>query len=398
MKRFKAAFALAALLVAMTAALAQHQHDDMASDAPPMEGLMWQVGDWHVMAHGFANTVYDHQGGPRGDSKVFTNSMLMLMGDRPLGPGSLGLRAMLSLDPSMGRGGYPLLLQTGETADGRTHLVDRQHPHDAFMELSGTYRIAAGDRGSLFVSAGLPGEPALGPPSFMHRPSGVRIPEAPLTHHWLDSTHITMGVATVGANAGPWTLEASRFNGREPDQNRWNIETRAFDSTSGRLTFAASPEVSLQVSYGNLASPEGLEPETRVKRTTASGSYEATLNGRPWASTLAWGRNDKSGLGASRKLDGWLLESTLEISERHTVFARAEKVRNDELFDPDHPLHGRAVDVGKLSVGYIHDFAKTGPVRWGVGGLASFFRLPSELTPYYGAHPRAYMIFLQARL
>lgn len=98
----------------------------------PMEGLMWQVDDWHLMVHGLANAVYDHQGGPRGDSKGFSNSMLMLMGDRPLGPGILSLRAMLSLDPAMGRAGYPLLLQTGE--------------------------------------------PALGPPSFMHRLSGMRIP------------------------------------------------------------------------------------------------------------------------------------------------------------------------------------------------------------------------------
>ena len=46
---------------------------------------------------------------------------------------------MLSLDPLMGPAGYPLLLQTGETANGVTPLIDRQHPHDLFMELAGVY-------------------------------------------------------------------------------------------------------------------------------------------------------------------------------------------------------------------------------------------------------------------
>jgi len=105
----------------------------------PMEGIHGMRGDWMVMAHGFFNFIYDHQSGPRGDSKAFSQSMLMVMGQRPAAGGTLGLRAMLSLDPAMGKAGYPLLFQTGETADGRTPLVDRQHPHDFFMELSASY-------------------------------------------------------------------------------------------------------------------------------------------------------------------------------------------------------------------------------------------------------------------
>jgi hypothetical protein len=364
-----------------------------------MEGLMWQAGEWHVMLHGFANAVYDHQGGPRGDTKSFANSMLMVMASRALGPGSLELHAMLSLDPAMGRAGYPLLFQTGESADGRTHLVDRQHPHDAFMELAGLYTMPAGERGNVFVYAGLPGEPALGPPSFMHRFSGVRIPEAPLTHHWLDSTHITMGVVTLGTAQGPFKVEASRFNGREPDELRWNLERRRLDSWSGRVTFEAAPGISLQASYGVLDSPEALEPEVRVKRTTVSATAQSDIAGRAWGTTLAWGRNDKSGGEAgARKLDGWLLESTLEAAPAHTLFARIERVMNDELFGHHDALEGRAFKVGKASLGYIFDFAKAGPVRWGVGALASAYRVPAELTPYYGSNPRSYMLFLQARL
>ena len=105
-------------------------------DSSPHEGIHDMAGEWMTMIHGYANLIYDDQGGPRGDSKTFSSSMLMLMGQRRLGEGTLGLRGMLSADPLMGKDGYPLLLQTGETADGRTPLIDRQHPHDLFMELA----------------------------------------------------------------------------------------------------------------------------------------------------------------------------------------------------------------------------------------------------------------------
>ena len=149
------------------------------------------------------------------------------------------------------------------------------------MELAASYSLPLGTDSAAFVYVGLPGEPALGPSAFMHRFSGMRNPEAPLTHHWLDSTHITFGVATLGVSKGPVQLEASWFNGREPDSARWNIETRKFDSWSTRLSYNPTPALSMQVSHGDLNSPEQLEPETRVKRTTASITYQLSHGRRP---------------------------------------------------------------------------------------------------------------------
>ncbi len=367
-------------------------------DATPMEGVPWMQRDWSLMAHGFFNAIQDRQAGPRGDRKTFTESMAMLMGNRPVGPGTLGLRAMVSLDPTMGKSGYPLLLQTGETADGRTHLVDRQHPHDLLMELSTSYSVRLGDDGAAFAYVGLPGEPALGPAAFMHRFSGMRNPEAPLTHHWLDSTHITFGVATLGASRGPVQIEGSWFNGREPDQSRWNIETRRFDSWSTRLSYNPTRALSMQASYGDLKSPEQLEPETRVKRTTASATYHLDDGANQWGTTLAYGRNRKSGPIAAVSEPGWLLESTFTRSDTHTVFARVEQVDNSELFADGQPLHGQTFRIRKLSIGYIYDFARIGPIRWGVGGLVGLLDTPSVLDPIYGASPRSYLVFLQGRL
>ncbi|HEV2321946.1 MAG TPA: hypothetical protein VGT42_06225, partial [Gammaproteobacteria bacterium] len=246
-------------------------------DATPMPGIMSVEGDWMIMVHGYLNQVRDHQGGPRGDTKDFSNSMLMLMADRSWGADTLGLRSMLSLDPLMGKDGYPLLLQTGESADGVHPLVDRQHPHDLLMELSASWSHAFDSASSLFVYAGLPGEPALGPPAFMHRASGLDNPEAPISHHWLDSTHVSFGVLTAGYTWRQLRFEASAFHGREPDQFRYNIETGPLDSASARVSWNPDEEWSVQVSRGHIHSPEELEPDVNQQRSTASVIYDRPL-------------------------------------------------------------------------------------------------------------------------
>jgi hypothetical protein len=367
-------------------------------DATPMDGIHDMSGDWMAMWHGSVNAVYDHQGGPRGDNKAFAASMLMGMGQREFGGGTLGVRAMVSLDPLMGKSGYPLLFQTGESADGKTPLVDRQHPHDLLMELSASYSRYLGNGRSAFVYVGLPGEPALGPTAFMHRFSGMDNPEAPLTHHWLDSTHITFGVVTAGYVWRNVKLEGSVFNGREPDQSRWNVEVRGLDSYSGRLTWNPTPAWSLQVSHGYLASPEALEPDTALRRTTASASYQHNVGPYEGQTTLAWGRNRKEPGGST---NGYLLESALRVQANTTVFGRVERVQNDELLHDVHDgegMHGQAANVGKLSVGAVHDFAQLGKVKFGAGALVSRYWKAAALDPVYGANPSSWMVFLRAKL
>src|ERR1700680_800643 len=167
-------------------------------DSTPMSGLHAMRGAWMTMVHGRADLIYDDQGGRRGATQSFSTSMLMFMARRELTDGAFGLRVMASTDPLMGKSGYPLLFQTGETANGRDPLIDRQHPHDLLMEAAVTHSVDFSPRTALFAYAGLPGEPAIGPDAFMHRLSGMDNPQAPLAHHWLDSTHISWGVVTGG--------------------------------------------------------------------------------------------------------------------------------------------------------------------------------------------------------
>ena len=365
-------------------------------DSSPMEGIHWMRGAWMGMVHGFADVVYDHQGGPRGDDDVFGPTMLMVMAQRPAARGTFGLRAMLSIDPAtVGKSGYPLLLQTGETADGRTPLIDRQHPHDLFMELAVAYSHPLGKHASVFGYFGLPGEPALGPPTFMHRFSAMELPEAPIGHHWLDSSHITFGVATAGLTFARWKVEASAFNGSEPDQNRWDIEAPRFNSASGRVTFNPSANWSLQASYGHLKEPEQLEPGIDVNRTTASVTYNRPRGGGSnWQSTLAWGHNAKDPGGNTNAV---LLESTLRTG-RHTFFGRGETARKDELFESGAHAH-EVFDVGKVSVGYIFDVVRSGHLALGVGGLGSLHFVPAKIEHEYGSRrPRSFMLFVRGEL
>jgi hypothetical protein len=364
-------------------------------DSSPQEGVHFMKDDWSFMLHGFANFVYNNQGGDRGDEETFSSNMMMLMGQRDLGKGTLGFRSMMSLDPLQGDDGYALLLQTGETPDGVSSLVDRQHPHDLFMELALTYNIPVSEESSAFAYIGLPGEPALGPPAFMHRFSGMDNPEAPISHHWLDSTHITFGVTTLGYIWRNFKIEGSVFRGREPDEDRWDIETGALDSYSTRLTYNPTQDWSFQISYGDINSPEQLHSQIDTERVTASGTYNYAFATGNWQTMFAWGRNNND---PGHELNAFLLESAVQFNKKHTFWMRAEHAEKDELFHHPHPLGEEIFDVTKASVGYIHDFLHWNEMTWGVGGTYSWHFLPKELDRIYGKTPESFMFFVRVKL
>jgi hypothetical protein len=363
-------------------------------DSSMHTGVHVMEGDWSFMGHALLNGVYDWQQGPRGDTDTFFSGMLMGMASRHFGGGdTLQFRAMWSPEPLMGKSGYPLLLAAGETADGTVPLVDRQHPHDQFMEMSGAYSRALGAAGSVFLYAGLPGEPAFGPPAFMHRQSILDSPEAPISHHWLDSTHIAYGVVTAGYVHDSWKIEASRFHGREPDQFRYNIESGALDSTSARLSWNPAREWSLQASWARQISPEELEPAKNQERMSASAIYTLELGDHAWwSTTAAWGRRRSTG---DEALNAYVLESALKPADLWTVFARAEREKNNELIVMG-PGQGAAFTVAKTSIGAIRDFRLAGRVKIGIGGLYAFNFVPRSLAPLYGrTDPQGAMAFVR---
>jgi hypothetical protein len=368
------------------------------SRLPGNEGAMHGVhlmpgGGWMVMIHGYANTVYTNQGGPRGDKGVFVQSMAMISGEKETVWGRIQLKSMLSLEPLIDAKGYPNLFATGETAGGEP-LVDRQHPHDLFMELAARVDVNISDNTSLFLYGGPVGEPALGPSAFMHRGSAKLNPEAPITHHWFDSSHITYGVATAGIATQQFQIEGSVFTGREPDERRWNIEKPRFDSWSVRATWNPSPQWALQASTGRLKTPEFLiHPDEDEQRSTASVHY---ANGNGLSATLAFSAKDRK---PGPTLTAFLAEANWDITDHHTLFGRVENVKNDELF-PDEldPLHETPFRVSKFQAGYAYRLPLTGPLNLALGCTVSAFAKPAALDTAYGKNPLGFTLFAKFSL
>ena len=357
-----------------------------------MHGLHIPAGDWMLMAHGYVTASYTDHKGPRGDNLFYSTSMLMLTGERTTDWGRVQLRSMLSLEPTMSARGYPNLFATGETAGGQP-LVDRQHPHDLFMELAARFDFNIGEKASWFVYGGPVGEPALGPSAFMHRGSAKNNSEPPITHHWFDSTHITYGVVTTGIATPHWQIEASAFRGQEPDENRWDIETPKLDSWSVRLSWNPTPNWSAQLSYGFLKAPESTHPGENEKRTTASVHYAAG----GLSAMAAFSAKDRS---PGQTLAAWMVEANYDLSKHHSLFGRFENVDNDELV-PDHndPLHDIAFRVSKAQAGYAwHTGLGNGPFALTLGGSANLYGKPVALDRIYGRNPWGYTLFARLSL
>lgn len=354
-------------------------------------GLHVPLGEGALMLHGYLWGVYTDQSGPRGDDKLYAQSMAMLTYQRPFEGGQFTARTMLSAEPAMRHDGYPSLFATGEVAYGQP-LVDRQHPHDLVMELAARLDLDVADGTRAFLYGGPVGEPALGPSAFMHRGSARYNPEAPITHHWFDSTHITYGVVTAGVALEHLQLEASAFRGREPDEHRWNIERPRLDSWSARASWSPSPSWLVQASYGELDEPEEQHPGEDEHRFTASAHYST---GRGLSAMAGFSAKDRV---PGETLTAWLGEVNWDIDRHHTAFGRVENVANDELFpDPADPLHDTAFRVTKLQAGYAYRLP-FGPVNLALGGTVSTFLKPDALDAAYGRHPMGYTVFARLSL
>lgn len=361
-------------------------------DSSPMFMKMLPAsGRYDLGLMGTVQTGYVDAGGKRGDKQAYANSMIMWMARRETGGGILGLNFMTSLDGiTNGKKGVPNLFQTGETYNGKP-LVDRQHPHDFFSEAAVSFSKPISDDMRGFVYAGPIGEPALGNVMFMHRPSGMEIPEAPISHHWFDSTHVSFGVATIGlALQDKWKFEASSFNGHEPNENRFDIEPIQLNSGSGRISFNPNKDWSLSASYGFLKSPEALEPGVDQHRITASANYNRAYgNGHDLATSLIFGRLVVPGKKGS---NAYLLESTLYHGQ-DAFFGRLERVDKDELVG----VPVGSYTVNKLLLGDVRNVASRSGFDYGIGGYFGVYRFPSVLDSFYGSHPFTWGVFLRVR-
>jgi hypothetical protein len=371
-------------------------------DASAMRAWHFTAGSWMLMVHGDAFLQYDHQGGPRGDDQVGSINWGMLMAMRRLAGGTLHLHGMMSAEPfTIGASGYPLLLQSGETFEGEP-LHDRQHPHDLFMELSAMYERSVSRSVGVMMYAAPVGEPAIGPVAYMHRPSALNDPFAPLAHHWTDATHITYGVLTAGVFTREVKLEATLFNGREPDEDRYDFDFGALDSYGARLSVNPTSHWALMASYGYLKEPEALHPEENQHRLGASVLHTVRLGRQvDWASAVVYGANQH--VAPSGESGPWehsvMAESNLQLDVANTLFGRVEYVRKsgEELALPD-PLREEEFDIGTLALGYVREVARYRGATLGVGARGAINLIAESLGDVYGSRtPVGLAVFLRVR-
>lgn len=373
-------------------------------DTSPMHAAHFRRGGWDLMLHGTAYVRYNAQdifgSGNRGDQQLDSPNWIMGMARRDVSSrGQLSFRSMLSLDPlTVGGSGYPLLFQTGETFEG-SPLVDRQHPHDLFVELAGAYGHRLADNAGLFVYLGMPGEPALGPPAFMHRSSAQHNPDAPLGHHWQDATHIVFGVATLGFSVGPVKVDGSIFTGREPDEERFGFDRPRFDSYSARVSLNPTERLALQVSRGFLTEPEHHEPGVDKWRTTASALYTQPVGRQgTWSSALVWGYNEAesdhgTGAHAHGNQHSLLADTDLEIGSQ-AFYGRAEWVQKtpEEI---DVAVAKETLNVAALTLGTARDLWSTRGLQFSVGLQSTIYRVPDEIQQVYGENPISGQVYLR---
>ena len=360
----------------------------------PLPMLMSDIGNWNTMLMGAAFLSDIQQSGPRGGDKLYSTNWLMASAAHRAGSkGTFEAELMLSLEPAtVTDRRYPLLFQTGETAYGQP-LTDAQHPHNFIMGLGFHYAYQLGENTIMDAYAAPVGDPALGPTAFPHRVSAMELPEAPISHHWQDSTHIADDVVTLGISHKKIKLEASGFHGAEPGENRWIIQAGAIDSWSARLWFFPSQNWAAQFSAGRISHPEALEPGDQV-RTTASLHYTRPMHGAAWASSLIWGRNHST--ATLRNGNSYLAESVWPVSRKNFLTCRFELVDKDELFGGGAPEG--TFRIGAYTAGYTRDVDLFSHIEVGVGANITAYSLPASIKPYYGKHPAGGNVFVRLRL
>lgn len=370
-------------------------------DESPMYGHMFHTPEWMFMLHYNLFLRYNEQdvfdSGERGDSQFDAPNWIMLMGQRFVGErGLFRFSTMISLDPfTVGGSGYPLLFQTGETYNGQP-LIDRQHPHDLFSELSLGYTHMLSGEADVFLFLGYPGEPALSNVAFMHRPSALNNPDSPLGHHWQDATHISFGVATAGFRYRNLKLEGSSFTGREPDEDRYGFDRPRFDSRSVRLTYNPASRWSLQASHAYIKSPEVTEPDEDVYRTTASVLYGKKLAGEDhfWTTALNWGYNY---VDEHHNEHSVLLESNLQRN-KFAIYGRYEwlqKTAAELGFEEDQFGHDALFGIQAITLGANRQLFELADVNTHLGAQLSLFRGESDLHPYYGELPLSAQVYVR---
>ncbi len=307
---------------------------------------------------------------------------------------TIGTRQFINLDLmgttelwTYSQHGYPELLQVGEERSDGTAFVDAQHPHSSpimGLTLSDTITIDQAKTLKLFLAPR--GESTDGPIALMHRVSARDNPDAPLGHHvGQDVGHISSTVVGAQLNLGTWVVEASAFNGTEPEPTHVDLPIGPLNSEALRITYLLASQHRIMASIAQVDQTDPIYPGTTSATRLSASIYDHLL--------LGSGSLDHSFIVGSitRRPRPSTLNSFLdEGTWKHNTFdiwGRVEVLQRlaSELEMPTASVMGDEKRwVSAFTVGYTHWSAWHPKLGFGVGTSLTMDVLPSEWVTAYG--------------
>lgn len=360
------------------------------------------MGMW--MIHGNAFLVQNFDEGERARNRLALPNMIMADVGQTFGKHYLGVNLMLTAEKwTFPKEGYPLLLQIGEMNEEEEPYIDAQHPHSSpIMGLTFSDTIAldeSGDYMRLFFAPR--GQATEGPIPFMHRPTGMVNPSAPLGHHiGQDVSHITSTVLGASLNKEPFGVEISTFNGTEPEPTHVDLPLGPLNSYAARLSYEFSEESFAMISAAQLKEPEPHDPE--IEKLWRYSASLITKNQLPsdwnFHNTVIYGHvNFYDNVPVLRSLleEFWLHQK----DSPHQYWGRIEFVERTAaelgILDASTPMTPRWVSA--FTAGYTYQFQANSQhsLQTGMGGSITKNFLPDEFEASYSGDPLSARIFLQ---
>jgi hypothetical protein len=302
------------------------------------------------------------------------------------------------------RHGYPELLQVGEERGDGSPYIDAQHPHSSpIMGLTLSDTMGLADDRSLKLSFAPRGESTDGPVAYVHRAAARDMPDAPLGHHvGQDAGHISSTVLAAQLSVKAWIIEASAYNGDEPEPTHVNLPLGPLNSGALRLIYAITPSHRVM---GSAAEVKQMDPAfpgmTSATRLSASLYDRFPLSGA-WTVDHDFVVGSISWHPAGATLTSFLDEVTA-TSGQSDIWGRLEIVQRlgSELALPDTPAMVASQDkrwVSALTVGYTYWAARSHGLELGIGTSLTADAIPAAWANAYGSQvPLTGRIIIQVR-
>lgn len=362
----------------------------------PMAGMPMKM----MMFQGNAFFTQPFQDGPRGRDDFAVPNMFMVDFGQ-----SVGDRHYLNLDLmgtfekwSLPKEGYPELLQIGEHQENGQPFLDAQHPHSSpimGLTLSDTISLGNGKNHLKFWFAPR-GEATDGPIAFMHRPTGVVNPDAPLGHHiGQDVGHISSTVVGGAIQLAESTLEISTFNGTEPEPTEVDLPMGSLNSYAVRFIQQFTPRFYAMASTAYVKKPEPDEPNLdHLRRFSASIYNNSTLNSWNFNNALIWGA--VTDYDDTSKLQSFAEEFVFNKGV-HAIWGRIEVLQRSlselSIAGSSEPDDGKWITA--VTIGYTQKISTWNNIDLSLGGSITTYQLPNEFEAAYGGDPMAGKIFLR---